>query len=46
MSNPLGIPATHWPPLPPDPPEPHRPRSPWLPEAAAGRPPRRRRPRS
>ena len=31
--NPIGIPATHWPPLPPDPPEPQRPSSPWLPEA-------------
>jgi ATP-dependent Clp protease protease subunit len=31
--NPLGIPATQWPPLPPDPPEPQRPSSPWLPEA-------------
>jgi ATP-dependent Clp protease protease subunit len=31
--NPIGIPATHWPPLPPDPPEPQRPPSPWLPEA-------------
>jgi ATP-dependent Clp protease, protease subunit len=31
--NPIGIPATHWPPPPPDPPEPQRPSSPWLPEA-------------
>ena len=31
--NPLGIPATHWPPRPPEPPEPQPPRSPWLPEA-------------
>jgi ATP-dependent Clp protease protease subunit len=31
--NPIGIPATRWPPLPPDPPEPQRPSSPWLPEA-------------
>jgi ATP-dependent Clp protease protease subunit len=31
--NPIGTPATHWPPLPPVPPEPQPPRSPWLPEA-------------
>ena len=31
--NPIGNPATSWPPLPPDPPEPQRPSSPWLPGA-------------
>ena len=36
--NPLGIPATHWPPLPPEPPEPKPPRSPWLPEARPASP--------
>jgi ATP-dependent Clp protease protease subunit len=36
--NPLGIPATHWPPLPPEPPEPPHPRSPWLPEARPASP--------
>ena len=38
MSNPIGAPATRWPPLPPDPPEPPLPRSPWLPEARPSSP--------
>jgi ATP-dependent Clp protease protease subunit len=36
--NPIGIPATHWPPLPPEPPEPQRPRTPWLPDARPAAP--------
>ena len=36
--NPLGTPATHWPPTPPVPPEPQPPRSPWLPEARPASP--------